>query len=330
MNAADENTERMRPTYQKKSQFWRWTFRVITMVAAAGLGLLLWYIVERPKASITVTLSRSEIIAKASPEAQEFRLMWKDRAVERADVFRIVLTNDGNQVVERVDWEPPFAVTFPRPATIVLSSVSASREQLLPKLQHANGSVVLSPVRLDVGDSVTIDLTVVDAPEAPPLDVVAISGYVYGVGKIQDQIATEAAVSRRQQVVSGILGVLTGMISGLLAVWFRGFVRRRRRPTVWDVCNQPSEHQQLPTLQETEAVLRSIMGMAGRTHGIVSWEGLLGYLKKSHALDLERSEILLYHLRALGFISTNGPGSWVSLTPRGARLIDVPPPADDQ
>ncbi len=225
---------------------------IVTLIggfAVVVVGLLVWYYWQRPNPSVRIVATRSQVISKRSGEAQGFRVMWKDREVDRADIFTFTVINDGNQVIEKVDFDPPVSVTFLAPAVVVKASLSASRESLSVGLDTSANRVTLHPVRLDIGDSVTIDVLAVDPPGENLWDAAKLSGHIYKIhGDAEALVKVEPDMANQtpgwQIVMVVVLGVwwvfwLAGSAPAIIREMRITIRSPKARQEFWDMFIRP-------------------------------------------------------------------------------------------
>ena len=143
-----------------------------------------WWLFQRPVHTVSIAVSRAQVVSRNRPEAGEFQLLWKNQKVDTADVITLSFRNVGNEPIYASDFSPRLTMQFWETCTVARASAKGSREQLVPELVTDTRSVALKPLNLDVGDAVEVTALVVDAPGSTASDAVAISGYVLRVGDL--------------------------------------------------------------------------------------------------------------------------------------------------
>jgi hypothetical protein len=195
----------------------------IAVIVAAVFGYLTYRVTRRRKALTYEVLSISSLARLHEDVRGHIRLLFDDQEVSDVKLALVRVTNSGNQPIISPDFERPLKFTIDQSnesARILTAGVSKTvPDNLGAEVVSTQSEVILAPLLLNTGDSVTINIltTLFDGD-------ISVDGRIIGVKSIE----------RGQKKVPWIfsLNILGGTLAILSIVTTTSFFLSSRTGTV--------------------------------------------------------------------------------------------------
>jgi hypothetical protein len=166
----------------KNSQRDHWQFiTVIVGIIAIAITIIIYYSQRQYKDLSYEIISNSPLITKSKEIESNVQIFFDKKPVNNVYLVILKLFNSGNIPISAKDYESPLTFNFGEQASILSADVTKTEPRnLRVNLKEINNKIILKPVLLNSGDSITFkfllsDFSSIIKPEARILGIRDIS-----------------------------------------------------------------------------------------------------------------------------------------------------------
>jgi hypothetical protein len=172
-----------------RDPIWQFVGALVTCTCGAITILLpiLLFILQRRKKSISYEILADTALIAVGDEIirGKLRILFEEKPVQKVSLVLFRISNAGNLPIVPSDFEKPLSFHFGKESRILSTEVTAVKPKALkPQLRVQQSQIVIEPLLLNGGDSITIK-AIVDQ-HTGWLDADA---RITGVSKIEESIA---------------------------------------------------------------------------------------------------------------------------------------------
>ena len=150
------NLSGVRVTDILRDPLWQFVGAVLGVFAIIVM-VVLFFAQQRKKALSYEILSRTPLLSAAEEIAGKLQILFQGKAVQSVYLLVIKISNTGNVPITSSDYERPISIYFGKKAHILSGEISESDPQTIDaKIEVRDQSILIEPVLLNSGDSITI------------------------------------------------------------------------------------------------------------------------------------------------------------------------------
>jgi hypothetical protein len=184
-----------------------WQFIVLAALALAAVvvSILLLWMQRRRKALSYEIISRTPLLSVEEEVKGKLQILFDDKPVQ--DVYLVVarIINTGNVPIVSTDYEDPVNLSFGENSQILtIDSSETNPDSLRVSTSIEKAKVVLAPILLNRGDSITIKMLISQFD-----DEIKVDGHIAGVKSIQKLV--EGRFQNYILMMSGMVISLVGL-----------------------------------------------------------------------------------------------------------------------
>ena len=187
-----------------RDQIWQFVGAAFGLVAII-VSIVLWWTQRRRKALSFDIISRTPLLSVEDKVKGKLQILFDGEPVQDVHLATVIIINSGNIPITSADYERPVNLSFGEEAQILTAEVTETNpDSLQASVDIEATRVVLKPVLLNGGDSITLKLLV------SRLGGISVDGRIVGVKDIRTPAAQIAAYKRL--LVFGSVLMLGGLI----------------------------------------------------------------------------------------------------------------------
>lgn len=154
-------------------------FGIVTLL----LGLITIWISRRRKALTYKILSLTPLATIYDDIGGRVQITLDGKPVADVQLALVKVTNSGNTPIESTDYERPIRFDLSKAAQILSAGITeTSSKSLKPSIEHDHTSVVIKPILLNNGDSITLKILAANFNGS-----ILVDGRISGVAEIKEQ-----------------------------------------------------------------------------------------------------------------------------------------------
>jgi hypothetical protein len=186
-----------------------WQFvGVIAALVAISISIIL-YMKSRSRKSLSyVIISRTPLLSVDREIKKDLQILYQGKPIQQVHLLLMKLINSGNVPVTASDFERPFSLLFSEDAKVIAAEIIKTKpESLRATIAFENQKVVLNPVLMNGGDSITLKILVSKLNGDFKVD-----GRIVGVKEIKELGGTAFPYWGKLLVLS-IISLISGAVS---------------------------------------------------------------------------------------------------------------------
>lgn len=185
-----------------------WQF-ILPMLAIVVAVVLYWKQRTRKKLSYQV-ISCTPLLSVEEEIEGKLKIFYEGKPVQQVHLITVKVMNSGNIPVLSTDYKRPISFSFGEDAEILTTEIAKTDpDNLQASVNIQEKKVVLTPILLNQGDSVTLKMLVTKLKNQVP----EVDGRVVGVKEIREYHGT-----RTRLFVLASIGLLVELVAGFGAI----------------------------------------------------------------------------------------------------------------
>ena len=158
-----------------------WQFAAVLIALVSILISIIVYLKQRIRKSLSYKiLSLNPLLSVKEEIKSDLQIMYRGEPVEQVHLIVAKIINTGNLPILSKEYERPISLSFGEEAQILTFEITEKEpDNLRPSAKIEEKRVVLTPILLNRGDSVTLKILVTKYKE------LKIAGRIAGVKEIQ-------------------------------------------------------------------------------------------------------------------------------------------------
>jgi hypothetical protein len=158
-------------------------FTVTTIIGIVAIIVaIIIYLAQRNRKRLAYEIiSESSVVSTAEEVEGRIQILFEGKQVKKVHLIILKLANVGNIPITISDYEREVSFAFDEKTRILSYEIlETSQEALKPEIESINNSIVVKPVLLNGGDSITIKALISEFDEE-----IKIDGRIVGVKVIE-------------------------------------------------------------------------------------------------------------------------------------------------
>lgn len=192
-----------------RDPMWQFIIGVLIAIAAIVVTIIV-YLKQRTRKSLSYEiLSLNPLLSVKEEIKEKVQILYEGKPVEKVHLILARIINSGNVPIESNQYERHVSLSFGKEAQILTAEVNKTNpESLQASIKVEGNKVVLTPVLLNDGDSITLKMLV------SQFDEISVDGRIVGVKRIEKY--TETSFRIFFLTLSGLVLYTVGFFSLLV------------------------------------------------------------------------------------------------------------------
>jgi hypothetical protein len=157
---------------------------VIGILVSSGLGLT-YYLKARRRRGLTYSVLSTRLLSMYPESGGRVRILFDEQPVQDVGLVFVTIRNSGNEPIRTADFEVPVRLSLSAAARIISADVTQTTPSYLPVTIQLDGpgALVVTPLLLNISDSLTIKLLITDFGVGD----LTVSGRIVGIEKFRER-----------------------------------------------------------------------------------------------------------------------------------------------
>jgi hypothetical protein len=186
-----------------------WQFIGVVIALVAILISIILFIKSRNKKVLSYgIISTTPLLSVGREIKKDVQILYKDKPIQQVHLILLKLINSGNVPVTANDFERPFSIVFSKDAKVIAAEIVKTQpESLRASILFEDQKVVLEPILINEGDSITFKMLVSKLKGGLKVD-----GRVVGVKEIRE-LSGKSFPRWVGLVTASIIAAISGFVS---------------------------------------------------------------------------------------------------------------------